>query len=259
MQHRYNWKPDLPDFRDRLYKLPEKMAPDSHPAMVDLRPECSPVVNQGQIGSCTGNAIAGAIEFLEIQEEKLKGPDYFGPEFQPVSRMFIYWNERAMEGDPHQDNGAQIRDGITSVQTWGVCREFDWAYDPTKLFMCPRPTAYAQATRHKNIQAIRLDNRDTTQLKDCIAAGYPFVFGFAVYSSFESREVAQTGVVPFPTMADQFLGGHAVLCVGYDDSQGVFICRNSWGAWWGDRGYFYMPYAYLVNANLADDFWTIRR
>merc|ERR1712146_434676 len=98
----------------------------------------------------------------------------------------------------------------------------------------------------------------TRQMKACLAAGFPFVFGFTVLSSFESDEVAKTGVMPMPQDDDECLGGHAVCCVGYDDEKQVFIVRNSWGDEWGDGGYFYMPYEYISNSNLASDFWTIR-
>ena len=95
-------------------------------------------------------------------------------------------------------------------------------------------------------------------MKGCLAAGYPFVFGFAVYESFESKEVAQSGVVPMPKPGERVLGGHAVMAVGYDDEQRNFIVRNSWGSGWGQDGYFLMPYHYLHDPNLASDFWTVR-
>jgi C1A family cysteine protease len=95
-------------------------------------------------------------------------------------------------------------------------------------------------------------------MRSCLAEGFPFVFGFTVYASFESAKVANTGVVPMPVLAEKVLGGHAVLAVGYNDKQKRFLVRNSWGTGWGMSGYFTIPYAYLTDSNLADDMWTIR-
>ncbi len=100
--------------------------------------------------------------------------------------------------------------------------------------------------------------QDLTQMRGCIAAGFPFVFGFTVYDSFESQEVAQTGIVPMPSPGESVLGGHCVVAVGYDDSERHFIIRNSWGRGWGQQGYCFMPYEYLMSRHLASDFWTIR-
>ena len=101
--------------------------------------------------------------------------------------------------------------------------------------------------------------RSSLQMRTCLAAGYPFVFGFTVYESFESQEVANTGIVKMPKRGEQALGGHAVLAVGYNDAKQTFLVRNSWGEDWGMSGYFTLPYKYLSNRNLSDDFWTIRR
>jgi C1A family cysteine protease len=253
----YGWNPDLPDQRDFLYAVPPPTA-QALPSSVDLRSGCPPVYDQGQLGSCTGNAIAGAIEFEQIKQKL--------PAFTP-SRLFIYYNERVIEHDVPLDHGAQIRDGIKSVATQGVCPETSWPYsdenkDPDPCPECPyakKPSdsCYVEAKKH----TVKLYQRLTpvvNTLKGCLASGYPFVFGFTVYASFESQAVASTGIVPMPASGEQVVGGHAVLAVGYDDSKQQFIVRNSWGAGWGIQGYFMMPYAYLADPNLADDFWTIR-
>ena len=96
-------------------------------------------------------------------------------------------------------------------------------------------------------------------MKGCLAQGYPFVLGFSVYESFESPQVVRTGIAQMPAAGEQLLGGHAVLAVGYDDSAQRFVVRNSWGAGWGMKGYFTLPYAYLLDGNLSDDFWTVRQ
>ena len=244
---RYGWVADLPDHRDLMYAAPMQVL-TALPTSADLRSKCPPVYDQGQLGSCTANAIAGAIEFDLMKENKT--------EFMP-SRLFIYYNERAIEGTVDSDSGAQIRDGIKSVADLGDCPEDLWPYDINKFTGKPSQNCYDNAVQHKAVQYQRVI-RDLNQMKGCLASGYPFVFGFTVYQSFESQEVAQTGHASMPSSGEQAVGGHAVLAVGYDDSQNWFIVRNSWATSWGMKGYFTLPYSYLLNANLADDFWTIR-
>jgi C1A family cysteine protease len=243
----YGWKPDLPDHRDHLYTAPMEIL-TSLPTNVDLRSQCPPVYDQGQLGSCTGNSIAGGIEFDLRKQNK--------QDFVP-SRLFIYYNERTIEGTIDQDSGAQIRDGIKSVANLGVCPENEWPYDINEFTNKPSQKCFDDALKTKAESYSRVI-RTLNQMKGCLASGYPFVFGFTVYESFESQEVARTGVVPLPSADEQVLGGHAVLAVGYDDSQSRFIVRNSWGDSWGVKGYFTMPYSYLLDENLSDDFWTIR-
>jgi C1A family cysteine protease len=256
---RYGWKPDLPDHRDFSYAVPQATAA-ALPTKIDLRSGCPPVYDQGQLGSCTANAIAGAIEF----DQKKQGR----PEFTP-SRLFIYYNERVMEGtSPAVDDGAQIRDGVKSVASQGACKETSWPYDDANTDPAPCPTCkFAQKpsaacnteAKHYKIKAYqRLNSALLNTLKGCLASGYPFIFGFTVYQSFESQQVAQTGIVPMPGPTEKVVGGHAVVAVGYDDSTSQFIVRNSWGPAWGLQGYCMMPYNYLINGQLADDFWTIQ-
>ena len=245
---RYGWIPDLPDHRDYLYAAPMEVL-RKLPAKVDLRPRCPKVYDQGQLGSCTANAIAGAIEF-DLMKQKAK--KVFTP-----SRLFIYYNERVIEGTVDSDSGAMIRDGVKSVSKQGDCPEPEWPYAIEKFRDKPSRKCYRDAVKHKAVSYQRLIPA-ANQLKGCLASGYPFVFGIAVYESFESARVARTGVAPMPGPNEREIGGHAILAVGYDDQQQRFIVRNSWGARWGMKGYFTLPYAYATNPNLADDFWTIR-
>lgn len=250
----YGWKPDLPDHRDLLYSAPI-VALRTLPAKVDLRKGCPPVYDQGQLGSCTANAIGAALQF-DQKKQALKTA------FMP-SRLFIYYNERDIEGTVDQDAGAMIRDGIRSVNKLGACSETSWPYDPSpfppnpRLTQKPSQKCYAEASKHLAVQYSRVP-RTLNQMKGCLASGYPFVFGFTVYQSFESDTVASTGEAPMPGPKEEVLGGHAVLAVGYDESSQRFIVRNSWGTGWAIKGYFTMPYTYLLDANLSDDFWTIR-
>lgn len=244
----YGWIPDVPDQRDHLYAAPIARL-RAFPPKTDLRRQCPAVYDQGELGSCTGNAIAGAVQF---DRRKLKRR----PDFVP-SRLFIYYNERVIEHTVESDSGAQIRDGIKSVAKLGVCPETEWPYDIAKFAVKPPATCYRHAKKYRAIGYQRVV-QSLAQMKGCLASGYPFVFGFTVYESFESDQVARTGVVPMPAAAEKVLGGHAVLAVGYDDTAQRFIVRNSWGRRWGIAGYFTMPYAYLADDNLAADFWTIR-
>lgn len=257
---KYGWLPDLPDHRDHMFAAPlARLA--AMPSKVDLRRQCPPVYNQGQIGSCTANAIAAAIEFDRLKQKLA--------DFTP-SRLFIYYNERSMEHSVATDSGAQIRDGIKSVNNLGACDEMEWAYDDTpadpdtnlwphgaKPTQKPPSKCYFDALKHKAVTYRRL-MQDLAQMRGCLSAGYPFVFGFTVYTAFESSSVAKTGTVNLPSSHEHVLGGHAVMAVGYDDNAQRFIVRNSWGTKWGMKGYFTIPYAYLLSAKLASDFWTIR-
>jgi C1A family cysteine protease len=250
---RYGWNRDLPDARDHRYAASPTVL-KALPTAVDLRPSAPPVYNQGQLGSCTGNAIAGAVQF-ERMRQKLAAAGTTVP-----SRLFIYYNERVIEGTVAQDSGAQIRDGIKTVAKQGACFESGkraWPYVASKFATKPLATCYAAAASDTTVQYSAVP-QEAAQMKGCLAEGYPFVFGFTVYESFESPAVAASGIVPMPASGESVLGGHAVLAVGYNDATQQFIVRNSWGAAWGLDGYFLIPYAYLTDPNLASDFWTIR-
>lgn len=245
---RFGWVPDFPDQRDFLYAAPPVFLRQM-PSKMDLRAQCPPVYDQGELGSCTANAIGGAIEFDQMKE---KLPQVFIP-----SRLFIYYNERVIEGTVNSDSGAMLRDGIKTVAKQGACPEPLWPYQIAKFRAKPPQSCYTEAAKHTAVSYQRLV-QTLPQMKGCLASGYPFVFGFTVYESFETAAVARTGQVPMPASSEKVLGGHAVCAVGYDDAKRSFICRNSWGTGWGTKGYFTMPYAYLSDTDLAADFWTIR-
>jgi C1A family cysteine protease len=243
----YGWIPDLPDQRDHLYAAPVEWL-GKLPSQTDLRAQCPAVYDQGHLGSCTANAIAAAIESERIKQKLA--------DFVP-SRLFIYYNERVIEGTVNSDPGAQIRDGIKSVAKQGACSETDWPYDITKFTQKPPMQAYKDAILDRAVSYQRLV-QNLNQMKGCLASGYPFVFGFTVYESFETPAVAQSGHAPMPGPGEQQLGGHAVIAVGYDDSNQWLLVRNSSGTTWGMQGYFTLPYTYVTQQSLASDFWTIR-
>jgi len=173
------------------------------------------------------------------------------------SRLFIYYNERVLEGTVDTDAGAMLRDGMKTANHDGAPPEEDWPYDISKFRSKPPAKVYKEAEEHQ-VLIYRRIIRSLTQMKACLAGGDPWVFGFSVYESFETPEVARTGEAPMPALAEGLLGGHAVMAVGYDDATSRFLVRNSWGTRWGMDGYFTMPYAYLTERNLSADFWTIR-
>lgn len=261
--HKLNWLPDLPDQRDYLFSKELKpLKKISLPNKVNLIPECSAVVNQGKIGSCTGNALAGGLEFLQLQQIKTPSTKddtqvFNKNKFMKFSRLFIYYNERVIENTVNEDSGATLRDGIKSLCKWGACSEITWKYLNSNVFKKPSAASYKEAKTHIVNSYYRLESLD--DMKQCLARGYPFVFGFAVYESFETEAVARTGIMPMPKYSERMLGGHAVMAVGYDDKKSYFIIRNSWGKDWGQDGYFLMPYAYISNGYLAQDFWTVRQ
>ena len=257
----YNRKPDSIDLRDEFYQAQPPAVLDALPTTVDLRPLCSPVFDQGQVGSCTGNAAAGAFEFLQLKElrEKNPGIEEFDPStYEAASRLFIYYNERRLDHDTGEDAGATLRDAVKSLLYYGACKESTWPYIESQAFTQPSPEAYEEAFKHRINKYYRF--ADLEHIKHSLAAGYPVIFGITLFESFESDQVAQNGLVPMPQYGrENILGGHAVMIVGYDDITQHIIVRNSWGTGWGDKGYFYLPYDYVTNPDFASDFWTIRK
>ena len=236
----YTWKPDVPDYRDQPYVHTNDIQPD----IVDLRSKMPQVYNQGMMQSCTAHALAGQLGFLN-------------PGSETFSRLFIYYGERAIEGTVNVDAGAQLRDGIRFLANTGCCPESIWPYDKTKWAVKPINEAYVAATPHKILAYSRLSTLD--DMLDCLAAGYPFVFGMAVYTLFERPEMAASGVLQMPIAGEKMLGGHAVEAVGYNMITKRLLIRNSWGTKWGQSGHFTMPFDYVTNRGLTDDFWTIRK
>lgn len=242
-KRQYGWNPDLPDIRDKHYSVlhqSEQVKQIALPPKVDNSAKLPKPFDQGQLGSCTANALAGAFAFIH--------QDFI------ASRLQIYYGERSLEHDIKTDGGAQIRDGVKVLNKTGAIPESEWPYDVSKFAV--KPPAKDMTDVKKVVQYARLLNG--TDFHNCLAAGFPFVIGFTVYDSFESDEVAHTGIVPMPKPDEQVLGGHAVLVYGYDDTDGTYLVRNSWGDAWGLQGNFKIPQSYFNDKNLADDAWTLR-
>ena len=243
---KFGWVKDNIDSRDIKFTI---STPHAIPPSIDLRALCPPVYNQGELGSCTANALGGAFQFEQLKQKKTG--------FIP-SRLFIYYNERVIEHTVNQDAGAMIRDGIKTMVAEGVCPETMWTYNISKLAKRPTGNCYKVAADNQIKEYLRLSPHSLYEVKHCLSDGYPVAFGFTVYQSMMSEEVAKTGNVPMPKAGEQPLGGHAVLAVGYDDSKEALIVRNSWGEAWGLNGYFYLPYGFVTTDGLSNDYWTIR-
>lgn len=251
-RHIHGWKADRPDHRDVVDNTMLKAA--HLPDHTDLRSYCSPVEDQGELGSCTANAGTSAMELLAIKMGK--------PRIN-YSRLFLYYAERVKieNGDPNDDSGAQIRDTMKSLATFGCCAETTWPYDVAKFGVAPPDPAWIEANNHQILKYVRCIG--LTGIKAAIASGSSVVIGFSVPENMESDECAKTGFVKYPTPDEQIVGGHAVHAVGYDDKlthdgvAGFIIFQNSWSEQWGDKGFGYLPYKFFTTG-MASDFWTIR-
>lgn len=247
---KYGWDKDQPDHRDFKRAAPPITA-TLPPICTGMLQMCLPVYNQATLGSCTWNGTTFEMQFAR-QFARLKDGE------KNLSRLFGYYLTRLQEGTVKQDSGAQIRDCMKVAANSGCCFEMTWPYDVAKFARKPSAAAYAEAKTMESLvyESVR---QDINHIKYEITQNLPVIFGFTVYASFESDEVAKTGMMPMPGKKEQNLGGHCVVAIGYDDSKQAVLCRNSWGSEWGVNGYFWMPYAYITNPDLASDFWVISK
>lgn len=271
------WMPDLPSIKDydtasdeikpHLAKLKvtgTKAAPAKLATSVDLRAWCSPIENQGSLGSCTANAGVGMMEYFQRRA--------YGKHIN-ASRLFLYKTTRNLlkwTGD----TGAYLRTTLESLALFGVPPEDYWPYVVADFEKEPTAFLYSFASNFQAMKYYRLDPAGTTKtallaaIKANLAAGLPSIFGFTVYNSYTQASVANKGAIPFPIATDKVVGGHAVMAVGYDDAikikhsasptatTGAILIRNSWGTGWGDAGYGWLPYDYVLKGQ-AVDWWSM--
>lgn len=243
----FGWIRDLPDHRDLHLAL--TYSADPMPKIVDLRRACPPVYNQGNLGSCTANAAVFLVQYTEKEQTKTKRP--------VPSRLFHYYNTRVLQGTVNQDSGASIRNALKAFGS-GYCNETLWPYMPMQFKDKPSKAAYDAARGHilGDMMYARIQQSEAA-IKQSLLNNDPVTFGFTVYNSF--MRVGKDGMIPLPGKSETVEGGHAIAIVGYDDAKKCFIIRNSWGAGWGASGYAYMPYDYILNQNLASDFWVVKQ
>lgn len=234
----YGLRADIDDWRDQIYKP----TGETLRQYVDLRQWASPVEEQGYLGSCVGNAIVGAYELLLNKE----APD----QFVDLSRLFVYYNARLLEGEEDTDNGAFLRNGIKGVNKYGVCKESLWPYDINKFAIKPDVASYEDA-KHRNIKNYyRLINLD--DILDALNNNVPVVYGMEVYENFEYLTSSQY-TLGLPKDSEEAIGAHAVCLVGYDLPKKHMLVRNSFGIHWGMNGYFWITFDYIESEIL--DIW----
>lgn len=217
------------------------------PASVDLRPDCSPVENQGRVGSCTANAVVGSLEYWQISE---------GSSYTDLSRLFVYYNARRFSDREQVDTGTSMDHVMAALLGYGACAEPIWPYDHDRWNMKPPEHVYASAVRFPELHYARVSPGMERQY--VLAAGFPIIFGMGVPEILMMKIGAETGYMPRPeTGFEAPKGAHAMLIVGYDDARRVWIVRNSWGSAWGDQGYVYIDYDVLDHYAFKDGYWTV--
>lgn len=278
LRKNYGWKPQTKDIRDYKFKAPAFVDISSLPKKVDLRKYDSPIQDQGNLGSCTAHAATSILQLLNIKKAMptnivlfyivyalirawrvivyfITVKPYVFP--KNLSRLFVYYNMRELWAATESDSGGSIRDTIKALAKQGVCLEKNWLYNVAQFAMKPSDECYKEATTHVISEYKALDTID--DMKACLHLGMPFMFGFYICESFNTSPIKTTGIVNMPTSSEEIISAHAVMCLGYDDEKQAFLIRNSWGADFGLKGYFYLPYAYISDSTLTSDFWTITK
>lgn len=229
------------------------------PKKADFSASIPLIHDQGALGSCTAQAITLSMEYKLYEMDA----------YQKLSPLFLYYNERKLMGTIKEDSGASLSDGIKAICTWGVCRESLWTYsdDDVKFMVKPSASAYSDAKNYMGLDSIKTSyvNYSLESIKSRLSQGIPVVFGIYVYPSFESSKAEATGKIPMPSDRERSIGGHALMFTGYDDETQEFKFANSWGKKWGDNGFGYLKYDYVMNVGapvyrpyfFANDIWSI--
>jgi len=250
MSHIYNYKPSPIDNRDYQFHLRVSQF-KFIPTRMDLRGHNLPdVLDQGDLGSCVANACSNAMR-LCLRKQK-------SPDFQP-SRLFIYYFTRLIDGSVNEDSGCFIRDAMKTIHTYGACSENNWPYNISKFRTLPSNSAVRAAQQHIKDFTYLAITQNLNTIKNALAQGFPIIFGINVYSSQQTPEVMKSGDIPMPNLeTEENLGGHCVLLTGYDDRTKLFTFMNSWGTTVGKKGFFTIPYDYVLDSKLSSDFWTVK-
>jgi|SRR6202142_1028166 len=243
MERKFGAKRDAHDVRDRMYR--GARAPFAVPQQIDLRAFGGPVKDQGEEGSCTGHAFSSAREWIARKYERTS----------PVlSPQYLYVEELIADGSFPRDEGAMPRTACQVLTALGCCETALYPYVAGEI---TKPTAEqsANAVKYKTGAYHRIGT--LADFLTCLAdrTPWPVLAGFTVYDSFLSQQVADTGIMPIPKPGEQQQGGHEVLCLGYDLVKQVALIQNSWGDAWGEKGFFWMPFATISSPDT--DLWMV--
>jgi C1A family cysteine protease len=220
------------------------------PLIIDLRKYFKYTFDQGDLGSCVSNSLCYIYDFLDKKNKFIPYP----------SRLFVYYNSRKLDDTINYDSGTTISQGVNSLKIYGTCNEKYCKYDINKFTSEPSLEAYNEAKTYKLKITSNITIQTLLNLKSILYSGFPFVVGILIYSSFEDDDANTTGVIKLPSASkDTYLGGHSLICVGYNETKKIWIMKNSWGESWGDGGYCYLPYNYLLNPSLTGDIWVLKK
>lgn len=244
MSRVYNLKPQKEDTRDYIYEPQLLEVPSTH-FLSDVQMISCPILDQGSLGSCVSNATYAL--FYILSKRKIS-----------LSRLQLYMTNRAIDKSSLiEDSGATIRGCMKAVSKYGLTNEKIWYYNILNFDKLPPSDAFRNLYK-LNKFVYTFIKQDLKSIKEVLASGKPIVIGIIIYSSFESTNATNYGIISIPDINNEtLLGGHAVLLVGYDDKTKVFKFQNSWGKGWGDKGYGYVPYDYVLDNNLAFDLCTV--
>lgn len=243
-------------------KAAAKIEKAALPESVDMRKYSPGIYDQGIIGSCVAHSICAAVQ---LRNNYVNGQQYSvthwtvgkkKPVFKP-SRLALYWHARMQEGSSsHEDSGSSMHAGLIAMENYKLCDEKYWPYETSQYTREPPMIAYTKANEYSNVKYTKV-SQELDTIRYTLHKGYPIVFGIVAYPTIKSKQMIRDGKVPMPKKNEQYIGGHALLIVGYNDKDKTFTIQNSWGTGWGDNGFGYLPYEYVLSREHAADFWSV--
>lgn len=242
------WQQDAAGVVDRSFSALKVFRAGKIAASSDLSKLMPPIYDQGQTGSCTGNGVAAILDYARAKQ---RGASWIFP-----SRLFIYYEERVLEGTVNQDAGAQIRHGIDVITDIGACKESTWPYIESRFAVKPSSKSYVEAVSYQALHGYKVDFTDKRSIRIALTSGFPVVFGALLYPGID-KITYRNATLEMPRKGERTVGGHCMVIVGHDNAKQLYKVRNSWGVAWGRDGHFWIPYDYIHSQKICGDFWVI--